>query len=102
MTPPVVDEQFDREYGCTTVEWLRWLPGAVRDCAWHQPATDRALVHLSEGASLGLHWCVLPPRRIALISMPRMAVSFRFANSSAAERLVFMRYFDLFMQRGGG
>ena len=28
----MIGEAFDREYGCTEADWLRWLPGAVRAC----------------------------------------------------------------------
>ena len=101
MTAGVVPEQFEREYGCTTTEWLRWLPGAVRDCPLHRPALESALANIADG-HLALQWTVLPPRRIALLSMPRLQVQFDFINTRAEERRLFMRYFDLYMQRGGG
>lgn len=101
MTPPEVAEHFEREYGCTTTEWLRWLPGAVRDCPWRFDASTAATITLPTG-SLVLHWQVLEPRRIALISMPRLRVLFAFNNTSPEERQTFLRYFDLYMQRGGG
>ena len=43
-----------------------------------------------------------PPRRIALLSMPRLGVQFRFSGIDEASRQAFMRYFDLYTQRGGG
>jgi hypothetical protein len=49
-----------------------------------------------------LRWTVLPPRQIAMIRMPRMAVVFAFDAVDDAARAAFMRYFDLYMQRGGG
>ena len=101
MTPAAVAEHFEREYGCTTTEWLRWLPGAVRDCALQLPTPQSARAELGSG-HLALHWAVLPPRRIALITMPRLQVRFDFITTRAEERQVFMRYFDLYMQRGGG
>jgi hypothetical protein len=55
------------------------------------------------GGKLRLQWRPLPPRRIALIRMPRLHVSFRFDPGIGADtRVRFMRRFDLFMQRGGG
>jgi hypothetical protein len=102
MTPPAVEPSFEREYGCTTTEWLRWLPGAVRDCALRRPVEDEAAVELNATARLELQWTVLPPRRIALMSMPRLRVVFNFSGSTAEQRQAFMRYFDLYMQRGGG
>ena len=94
------DAAFERDVGCTETEWLGWLPGA---CAAH-PLTLRpggAEVRIGAGRLL-LEWQPLPPRRIALMTMPRMAVRFRFEGLDAQQRLAFMRYFDLHMQRGGG
>jgi hypothetical protein len=96
----VIAERFEREYGCTETEWLRWLPGAVRG----QPlslTTGQAQVVIA-GGQLRLGWTVLQPRQIAMICMPRMAVTFAFDAVHAAARADFMRYFDLYMQRGGG
>ncbi len=101
MTPPEVAERFSREYGCTTTEWLRWLPGAVRNCALRFGGPTAATVTLPAG-SLTLQWTVLEPRRIALITLPRLQVTFDFINAGADGRREFLRYFDLYMQRGGG
>ena len=92
---------FTREHGCTEVEWLRWLPGAVRDHAFELPRPGTAHVFIGSGV-LHLSWQALPPRQIALIRMPRMAVSYRFERVEAPARNEFMRYFDLYLQRGGG
>jgi hypothetical protein len=94
------EENFDREMGCSEREWLTWLPGAVRGRAVELSA-GKASVAIG-GGHLDLAWQTLPPRRIALMSMPRLAVQFRFSDLSSEERFAFMRYFDLFMQRGGG
>ena len=93
--------EFTREQGCTEAEWLGWLPGAVRAHALERPAPGQAHVTIGRGA-LHLDWQVLPPRRIALVQFPRLLVRFRFASLDESERLAFMRYFDLYMQRGGG
>jgi hypothetical protein len=58
-------------------------------------------VRIGEGA-LGLKWQVGAPRVIALVRMPRLLVSFRFAGLDEGQRYAFMRRFDLYMQRGGG
>ena len=102
MTTATVEQRFEREYGCTVVEWERWLPGAVRDCGLHRPANDSAEVDIGPGARLALKWTVLAPRRIALITLPRLLVRFNFSDHSGPQRAEFMRYFDLYMQRGGG
>lgn len=93
-------ESFEREMGCTVPELVRWLPGAGggRDIVM-QP--DGAVVALEAGR-LRLSWHVLAPRQIALMSMPRLAVSFVFEHVDEAQRQQFMRYFDLYTQRGGG
>lgn len=91
---------FERDVGCTEAEWLGWLPGACRE---HPLAVDgRSAVIAIEGGRLLLDWSPLPPRRIARMTMPRLAVRFRFEGLDGAQRLRFMRYFDLHMQRGGG
>lgn len=94
------EERFEREMGCTEAEWLRWLPNAIGDNFWKQQ-TGSAGVRIGDGA-LGLKWEVMPPRVIALVQMPRMKVSFRFAGVDEATRQTFMKRFDLYMQRGGG
>ncbi len=93
-------EAFEREMGCTVAELLQWLPGASRGRTV-VVAGDRARVDI-DGGALELAWQTLPPRQIALLRMPRLAVTFRFTGLDDAGRLAFMRYFDLYTQRGGG
>jgi hypothetical protein len=91
---------FEREMGCLEREWLSWLPGAVRDNVLTLSA-GRADVAIGTGR-LGLHWQTLPPRQLGLARFPRLAVTFSFEDLDEAARQTFMRYFDLYMQRGGG
>ena len=93
-------ERFEREMGCTEAEGLRWLPNAIGEQHWKLQA-HAAGVRIGDGA-LGLRWRVAAPRVIALISMPRLLVSFRFAGLDEVQRYAFMKRFDLYMQRGGG
>jgi hypothetical protein len=86
--------------GCTEAEWLRWLPNAIGEHHW-KLQTNAAGVRIGDGA-LGLKWQVAQPRVIALVQMPRLLVSFRFAGLDEARRYAFMKRFDLYMQRGGG
>ena len=86
--------------GCTEAEWLRWLPDAIGEQHWKLQAHS-AGVRIGEGA-LGLTWCTVEPRVIALMRIPRLLVSFRFAGLDHAQRYAFMKRFDLYMQRGGG
>jgi hypothetical protein len=92
---------FEREQGYTEADWQRTLPGAVRGHALAWPAPAQAVVKIGPG-TLQLEWAVLPPRRIALMSMPRLAVRYRFEGVDAEARRTFMRYFDLYTHRGGG
>ncbi len=101
MTPHPVEPAFEREQGCTETEWLRWLPGAVHDHALTLPAPGQAIVAIGAGR-LHLRWTVLPERRIALVRMPRLAMRFAFEGVDLPARTEFMRYFDLYLLRGGG
>ena len=95
-------QAFEREQGFTEPAWLACLPGAVRGRPWRLVAPGLALIDLPGGV-LRLGWQVLEPRRIALAALPRLAVSYNFeASISEADRLAFMKYFDLYTQRGGG
>ncbi len=93
-------ERFDREMGCTEAEWLMWLPDAIGEQHWKLQA-NAAGVRIGDGA-LGLTWRTGEPRVIALVRIPRLLVSFRFAGLDAGQRHAFMKRFDLYMQRGGG
>ena len=92
--------QFSRETGCTEQEWLGWLPAAVGNCPMVIDG-QAATVRIDAGV-LRLSWAALAPRRIALMHLPRMQVSYAFEGIPQARRLAFMRRFDLYMQRGGG
>lgn len=101
MTPAEVPRAFEREMGCTAAELRGWLPEATRGApiAWQGEGADVQL----DGGLLALRWQARAPRRIALISLPRLHVSFAFdAGVSDDERRRFLRYFDLYTQRGGG
>jgi hypothetical protein len=93
-------ESFEREMGCTQAEWLMWLPGAIGPHAY-EIAAQTARVQIGAGR-LALGWQQDAPRRIALASIPRLRVSFRFSGLDEAQRYAFMQRFDLYMQRGGG
>ena len=92
--------QFEREMGCTDAELLRWLPGAAGPHALQMG--DRSAAITIDAGRLQLRWSVLPARHIALIRLPRLAVSFSFEDVAEASRQRFMRHFDLYTQRGGG
>lgn len=89
-----------REMGCTREEFLRWLPGATRHAPM-QLHEDRAVVHAAR-ATVEISYTQAPPRRIALVSIPVLKVSFRFSATGEDARREFMAYFDLYTNRGGG
>ena len=91
---------FEREMGCTADELRGWLPGASGGAPLAM-LDGGADVALGNGA-LHLRWQALPPRRIALITLPRLHVRFDFERVDDDERQRFMRRFDLYTQRGGG
>jgi hypothetical protein len=112
---PPLGPEFEREHGVTESDWLSTLRGAVgaHPLQLSDGAAQVSLDALAgagagagagadAGASLQLRWQVLPPRVIALVRMPRLHVSYRFTGLSPQEQERFLRYFDLFMQRGGG
>jgi hypothetical protein len=97
---PSVAPRFERDMACTEADWLRWLPPAVGS---HRLAIHGATARVEIGAGqLHLHWAALPPRRMALVSLPRLQVGFVFENVDDAARAAFMRRFDLYLHRGGG
>ena len=93
-------ERFERDMGTTETEWLTALPRALGDHAFVLGA-GQARVQIGDGHLL-LQWHALPPRVIALLRMPRLAVQFVFEGVAQDARQRFMKRFDLTMQRGGG
>jgi len=85
---------------CTEAEWLAWLPRAVGE---HAREVRAASARVTIGAGqLQLDWRVEPPRVIALMRLPRLALRFAFSGVSEDQRHAFMKRFDLYTQRGGG
>ena len=91
---------FVREMGCTEAELRAWLPGASRGrhIGWRERGADIAL----DVGRVAIDWQAREPRRIALMVIPRLQVGFAARDAAEAEWQQFMRYFDLFTQRGGG
>jgi hypothetical protein len=89
-----------REMGCTREEFVRWLPGATRHAPMQLHA-DKALVRAG-GATVEISFIPAPPRKIALVSMPVLKVSFRFSGAGMSTYREFLAYFDLYTKRGGG
>lgn len=95
-------ERFERDMGTTEAEWVQALPRAIGPVhPWVMEGRRAARVQIG-GGSLRIAWVPLPERRIALLVMQRLGVSFEFQGLDAGQRLAFMKPFDLAMQRGGG
>lgn len=91
---------FEREMGCTAEELRGWLPGASRNSAieWREGAAVVAI----DGGQARLSWQTLEPRRIALITLPRLRVRMEAHGVDEGAWQRFMKHFDLYTQRGGG
>ncbi len=91
---------FEREMGCTEAELRGWLPAASgnREVVWRERSADIAL----DGGTVSIDWQAGEPRRIALIVLPKLHVHFEARSVDTAAWQRFMRYFDLYTQRGGG
>jgi hypothetical protein len=94
-------ERFEREYGCTEREWLSWMPDATGGRMLAPLGAQGLSVTIDSGRLL-LRWQALSPRVIALVRLPRLAVSFEFEAVPLAARREFLRRFDMHLQRGGG
>ena len=66
-----------------------------------QMNADKAVVHAWE-ATVEILFTPAEPRRIGLVSIPVLNVSFRFSGAEANAHREFMAYFDLYTKRGGG
>lgn len=93
-------ERFERDMGCTPADWLGWLPRALGSVPWRLQGD--ALQAQVAGGQLHIHWRVDEPRRLGLAVIPRLRVCFAFNGVTEAERLAFMKRFDLYTHRGGG
>ena len=66
-----------------------------------QMSVDRVVVH-ARNATVEISFTPAQPRRIGLVSIPVLNVSFRFSGAETNARREFMAYFDLYTKRGGG
>ncbi|HET8542559.1 MAG TPA: hypothetical protein VFL83_21975 [Anaeromyxobacter sp.] len=100
MTAPPGPFALEREMACTREDLLRWLPAA----SGHAPARVEgdAIVLSVAGGEVRIGARERPPRRIALLDLPVLAVSFRFEGVDPAAREAFLARFDLYTRRGGG
>ncbi len=94
--PPGIVE---REVTATPEEFERGLrlafPGAVAGGPRRFRATRNGIVMDAE-------WSPLPPRVIARLTLPVLAVTLRFPTAGAQERAEMLAWLDLVTHRGGG
>jgi hypothetical protein len=90
----------EREMGCTRAEFLRWLPGATRQAPLSVEA-DELVLAVGPG-QVRIRLGERPPRRIARIELPVLAVRFAFVGLGAGDRAAFLEHFDRHTLRGGG
>ncbi len=95
-----MDNKFSREMGYTREEFFRLLPSAIND----RPHTQDAVGITVDAApgTVRIDVGEEQVRKIASFSLPYVKVDFAFENFHPDEQALFMRYFDLRYQRGGG
>ena len=89
-----------REMGCTRAEFMAWLPGATRQAPFQ--IDGEVVTVVIHGGHVEISLEQKPPRRIALIELPVLGVSFRFRGLDELARDDFLAHFDLYTRRGGG
>ncbi len=96
-----IDMILRREMGLTYADFFRSL--SQLPCDWvHETYSDGATLQYADGTiniSLGPQ---CERRLTALVNIPFVEVTFRYAGLSEAERGCFQSRFDLTFQRGGG
>jgi hypothetical protein len=87
--------------GCSVGELRAWLPGACGGAVL-QWEGDHAVCMNVAGGQVRIAWMPLAPRKIALITLPRVQIRFEASGVDPDAWHAFMRRFDLHTQRGGG
>ena len=86
--------------GCTRAEFMGWLPGATRQASF-QVDGDKVTV-ITHGGRVQISLEEKPLRRMGLIALPVLGVTFCFHGLDELTRDDFLAYFDLYTRRGGG
>lgn len=88
--------------GCTAWELVSWLPRALPGAELATDVTGQRNVAIWVGGSMELRWITLPPRRIALLEIPQLQVTFAYDGLDDEARYRIQKCFDLQTHRGGG
>lgn len=86
--------------GCTRAEFMGWLPGATRQASF-QVDGDKVTV-ITHGGRVQISLEEKPLRRMGLIALPVLGITFCFRGLDELARDDFLAYFDLYTRRGGG
>ena len=89
-----------REMGCTRSEFMAWLPGATRRAPFR--IEGEIVTVITHGGHVRISLEQKAPRRIALIALPVLGVTFCFLGLDELARADFLAHFDLYTRRGGG
>lgn len=96
---PMPDLRLERTVSASTEEFRRGLEAAF-PVSVVEPST---VWHARHGpVTLTLRCRTLPPLRIALLSMPQLAVTLEFAGGTPAEQHAMLDRLDRYTHRGGG
>ena len=92
--------QLHRDMGCTRAEFIDWVPGAIRQAPF-QIDGDLVTV-ITHGGRVQILLEEKPPRRIGLLALPVLGVTFSFRGLDKPKLDDFLDHFDLYTRRGGG
>ena len=96
----MVQNQFDKNMGITHSDFFRLLPKAMGD---HSYTINGSTVNADvESGKLTISLGEQQERRIALMCIPFVIVSFDFDSVNDEGIEAFLQHFDLHFQRGGG
>lgn len=90
--------------GCSIDDLVRWFPLAMGKFH-HQTSlqVDGIKLFQTENPLIKISGVIGAPRKIALLAIPVLNLSFLFAESlGSSEREQIMERFDLYTRRGGG
>ncbi len=89
-----------RDMGCTRAEFISWLPGAIRRAPFQ--IDGEVVTVMTNGGCVQISLEEKPPRRLGLIALPVLGVTFCFRGLDELGRDGFLAHFDLYTRRGGG
>lgn len=91
--------ELQRDISSTVEEFVRALRRAFPDL--HEKHPGAYLARLGE-VTLAIDFTVGPIRRIALLALPTLLVSLRFAGGDRALQTAMLEHLDRYLHRGGG